>query len=234
MNAEESLRKDTKIRLILADDHPLLRQALRNVLERYPDFEIVGEASNGEEVIELVTKLVPDVVILDINMPVINGIEATRRIKASHPDVAVLVLTVYDDIPHILGVIEAGAAGYLTKDVFGEDIVNAIRGVVAGETVLVPSISRQIVQYVLTHKTKTPPVSPFQDITKRELEVLRLASIGKSNKEIAEELNITARTVKAHLAEIFSKLNAGSRIEAVVKALKLGIISLDNIDSFKY
>lgn len=231
----ESLDKqeETKIRVILADDHPLLRQALRNVLERHPDFQVVGEASDGEEAVRLATRLMPDVVVMDINMPKLNGLEATQQIKMKCPKVAVLVLTVYDDIQHILGIIEAGAAGYLTKSVFGDEVVNAIRGVVAGETILGASISRQIVDHVLRHKTKASPALPHGEFTKRELEVLRLAAMGRSNKDIAEKLNITARTAKGYLAEIFSKLNVGSRTEAVIVALKAGIISLDDINTFE-
>lgn len=231
MSSEEIIRKETNIRLVLADDHPLIRQALRNVLERYPEFEVVGEASDGNEAINLVNKLVPDVVIMDINMPGLNGIETTRIIKKAFPNIAVLVLTVYDDIPHILGIIEAGAAGYLTKSVFGEEVVNAIHGVVSGETVLHPAISRQIIDHALRHTTRSQSIFEYEEITKRELEVLELAAKGRSNKDIAQDLKITTRTVKAYLAEIFSKLHVASRTEAVIVALKNGIISLDDLST---
>jgi len=231
MTEDISKQDDARIRILIADDHPLLREALKNILERQPDFRVVGEASDGEEAINLAARLLPEVAILDINMPKVNGIEATRQIKTSHPDVAILVLTIYDDIPHILAIIEAGAAGYLTKKVFGDEVVNAVRNILAGDTVLVPAISRKLINHVLRHKTKSQAVFTHHDISKRELEVLTLAAMGKSNQDIAQVLSITSRTVKAYLTDIFSKLNVSSRTEAVVTALKSGIIDLDDIGS---
>jgi len=220
----------SNITIMLADDHPLLRQALRNVLETQTDFRIIAEASDGEEAVRLAVELVPNVVIMDIGMPRLNGLEATRQIKAKCPGIAILVLTVHDDSEHILSILEAGAAGYLTKSVFGEEVIHAVRGVVAGEAVLSASVSQQIIKYALRHVvTKRLPLDTVERITARELGILRLAAMGMSNKDIAQKLNLSERTVKGYLAEIFSKLNVGSRTEAVITALRAGALTLDDL-----
>ncbi|HEY81921.1 MAG TPA: response regulator transcription factor [Dehalococcoidia bacterium] len=218
------------ITIMLADDHPLLRQALRNVLEKQADFKIIAEAGDGEEAVKLATELVPDVVIMDIGMPKLNGLEATRQIKEKCPRIAILVLTVHDDSEHILGILEAGAAGYLTKSVFGDEVVCAVRGVAAGETVLSPSISQRIIKHALRHIAKPLPLDVGEKITSRELDILRLAAKGLSNKDISLKLDLSLRTVKGHLSEIFSKLNAGSRTEAVITALRAGILTIDDLN----
>jgi DNA-binding NarL/FixJ family response regulator len=218
-----------KITIMLADDHPLLRQALRSVLEKEADFQIIAEANDGEEAVRLATELVPNVVIMDIRMPKINGLEATRQIKAKCPSIAILVLTVHDDSEHILGILEAGAAGYLTKSVFGEEVIHAVRGVAAGEMVLSASVSQQIIKHALQHVTKPLPLDAGEKITPRELEILRMAASGLSNKDIAQKLDLSERTVKGYLAEIFSKLNVSSRTEAVITALRAGFFTLDDL-----
>ena len=218
------------ITIMLADDHPLLRQALRNVLEKQTDFEIIAEASDGEEAVRLAVELVPNVVIMDIGMPKLNGLEATRQIKAKCPSIAILVLTVHDDSEHVLSILEAGAAGYLTKSVFGEEVIHAVRGVVAGETILAASISQQIIKHALRYTTKPLPLYAGEKITGRELGILRLAASGLSNKDIAQKLDLSERTVKGYLAGIFSKLNVGSRTEAVITALRAGFFNLDDLD----
>lgn len=136
--------KSSKTRIMLADDHPLLRQALRDVLEKQSDFEVIAEASDGEEAVELATELVPDVVIMDISMPKLNGLEATKQIKANRPAIAILVLTVHSDNEHILSILQAGAGGYLTKSVYGDEVIHAVRALVSGETVLYPTVSQKI------------------------------------------------------------------------------------------
>jgi len=219
-----------KITIMLADDHPLLREALRNLLEKQSDFAIVAEVGDGEEAVRLATKLVPDVVIMDISMPKLNGLEATRQIKEKRPNVAVLVLTVHDDNEHILGILEAGAAGYLTKSVFGEEVIHAIRSVVAGETVFSAPVLQHLLKHTLRYPAKPLPLDAGEKMTIRELEILRLAARGMSNRDIALELNLSPRTVKGYLVEIFSKLQAGSRTEAVIIALRSGLISLDDLD----
>jgi len=218
------------ITILLADDHPLLRQALRDVLEKERDFKIIAEANDGEQAVQIATQMLPDVVIMDIGMPKLNGLEATRQIKSKCPNVAVLVLTVHDDSEHILGVLEAGAAGYLTKSVFSEEVIQAVRGIAAGENVLSPAILQQIVRHAFQHIVK-PKSLPFgEKITSRELQILRLAAIGWSNKDMAENLELSLSSVKSHLAEIFTKLNVSSRTEAVIASLRSGILNLSDLE----
>jgi NarL family two-component system response regulator LiaR len=218
-----------KITIMLADDHPLLRQALRDVLEKQPDFEIIAEVGDGVEAVELATKLVPNVVIMDISMPELNGLEATRQIKAQCPQIAVLVLTIHDSSEHILSILEAGAAGYLTKSVFGDEVVHAVRGVVSGDTVLSPSISQQIIKHALQHITKPINLEAGEKLTVREMQILKLASRGLSNKDIAAELDLSLRTVKSYFTDIFSKLDVSNRTEAVITALRSGFLVIDNL-----
>ena len=219
-----------KITIMLADDHPLLRQALADILNRQADFEIIAEAGDGEEAVKLATELVPDVVIMDISMPKLNGLEATRQIKAKCPNVAILVLTVHSDSEHILGILEAGAAGYLTKSVFGEEVINAVRGVASGETVLSAPILQRILKHALQFMPKSFDLATGEKLSSRELGILKLAARGMSNKDIALKLDLSPRTVKAYLAEIFSKLRVGSRTEAVITGLRAGFLALDDLE----
>jgi two-component system, NarL family, response regulator LiaR len=218
------------VTIVLADDHPLVRQALRNLLETQSDMKVIGEANNGDEAIKLALKLQPKVVIMDIGMPVLNGLEATRQIKVKCPNVTILVLTVHTDKEHVLGILDAGAAGYLTKVVFGDDVIRAIRAINAGEAVLTPSILQQILKFIPRETSKPIPHGMGENITARELFILKLAARGMSNKDIALELNLSVRTVKAHLVDIFSKLRVGSRTEAVVTGLKAGFLSLNDLE----
>jgi two-component system, NarL family, response regulator LiaR len=219
-----------EIRILIADDHPLMREALIGFLERQADFKVVAAAKDGEEALKLVGELMPDIVLMDISMPGMNGLEATRQIKAKYPQIAILVLTVHTDRGHVLGILEAGAAGYLTKSVFGDEIITAIRSVIAGEAVLTPSILQQIVK-IAPHKINTcVKLDARQMPTARELEILRLAANGMSNKDIALKLNVSVRTIKSYLAVIFAKLGVGSRTEAVIAGLKAGLLTLDDIE----
>jgi len=219
-----------RISIVLADDHPLVRQALRNVLDQQADFEVVAEVSDGDEVVKVTSELVPDVVIMDISMPKLNGLEATRQIKAKHPGVAILVLTVHGEAEHILGLLEAGAAGYLTKTVFGKEVVHAIRAVVAGETVLSATSSHQILKHALRLMTKPSHLDSNVGISARELQILKLAATGMSNKEIALNLELSPRTVKGYLTDMFSKLGVASRTEAVIVSLRAGLLTLDDLE----
>ena len=218
-----------KIRVIIADDHALFREGTRNLIEQEADLEVVGEASDGEEAVDLVTRLQPHVVLMDIAMPKVNGIEATRQIKARHPAVAVLILTAYDNDQYIVALLEAGAAGYLLKNVSGKELVNAIRAVYAGEAALHPAIARKVLDRFTTsgHEMRGG-VSP-QDLSEREMEILKLAATGISNQEIAKRLFLSRRTVQAHLVNIFRKLDVGSRTEAILQALRRGWFSLDDL-----
>ena len=218
-----------KVKVVLADDHVLVREGTRNLLEREPDIEVVGEASDGEEAIELVTKLQPHVVLMDIAMPKINGIEATRQIKAHSPAIAVLILTAYDNDQYIVALLEAGAAGYLLKNVKGSDLVNAIRAVNAGESVLHPTIARKVFKRFTTPSEKPSEVVPSQDLSERELEILRLAAKGMSNRDIANELFLSRRTVQSHLSNVFRRMGVGSRTEAVLHALTRGWLTFDDV-----
>jgi DNA-binding NarL/FixJ family response regulator len=217
-----------KIRIVLADDHVILRQGTRQLLEHEPDIEVVGEASDGAEAVELVSKLKPDIVIIDVAMPHMNGIEATKKIKEILPGTKILVLTGYDYDEYIFSLLEIGAAGYLLKDVCGDDLVGAVRAVYQGEPVLHPAVMRKLMNRFKTPTTRQTD-TPIDVLSEREMEVLKLAVSGKSNKDIADGLNISLRTVQAHMRSIFNKLGVGSRSEAIVSGLKKGWFSLEDI-----
>ena len=223
------------IRILLADDHPLIRKALRDVFDRHDDFEIVAEASDGEEAIGLASELMPDVVIMDISMPIINGIEATRILKRKLPDIAIMVLTIHDDSEHVFSILEAGADAYLTKQVFGEEVIHAVYGVANGETILASKSSKELLKDALNGISRSLPpqhaVRPeFEGVlSDRDLCILRLLASGISNKNIADRLHLSDLTVKNYLVQIFNKLDVSSRTEAVITVLKMGIISLDEI-----
>jgi len=217
-----------KIRVIIADDHTIVREGTRRVLEAEKDIEIVGEASDGEEAVNQATKLKPNVAIMDIAMPKLNGVEATRQIKSLLPSTAILILSAYDNDQYIFGILEAGAAGYLLKNVRSSELVDAIRAVYNGESVLHPVIARKVLQRFGPSPGQAKAGSP-ELLSERELEVLKLAAKGISNRDIADELCLSARTVQAHLANIFSKLQVGSRTEAILHGLKEGWYTLEEI-----
>jgi two-component system, NarL family, response regulator LiaR len=218
------------IKILIADDHPLIRQALRLKLQSQSDFKIIAEASNGEEAVKLALKLLPDVIILDISMPKINGLEVTRQIKAKSPSIKVLVLTVHSDNEHIVGLLEAGAAGYLTKDVFAEEVIPAIRAVMAGEGVLSSPILQQIIKNLPQNVNRPIYLNTEEKLSPREIEILKLAARGLSNKDIAHTLNLSLQTVKGHSVSIFSKLKVASRTEAVMVGLRAGIVTLKDLE----
>lgn len=215
-----------KIRVIIADDHAVVREGTRRLLEQEPDLEVVGEAADGQEAVALATRLKPGVAIMDIAMPRLDGIEATRQIKALCPSITILALTAYDDDQFIFSLLEAGAAGYLLKSVRGHELVEAVREVHAGESVLHPSVARKVLNR-FAGSSKPRKQEPVDILSDREMEVLKLASRGLSNQEIANQLSLSTRTVQGHLGHIFNKLEVGSRTEAVVHALKEGWITLD-------
>jgi DNA-binding NarL/FixJ family response regulator len=218
-----------EIKVIIADDHVLFREGTRTLIEREKDMKVVGEASNGEEAIELVTRLNPQVALVDIAMPRVNGIDATRQIKARHPSTAVLILTAYDNDQYIMALLEAGAAGYLLKNVSGKDLVNAIRAVHAGEAVLHPTIAQKVFSRLGAAGGERAEPVPLVELSDREMEILRMAARGMSNQEIATQLYLSRRTIQAHLANIFDKMDVGSRTEAVLQALRKGWLNLDDL-----
>jgi DNA-binding NarL/FixJ family response regulator len=189
---------------------------------------VVGEASDGAESVELVSKLKPDIVIIDVAMPGMNGIEATKKIKEILPGTKILVLTGYDYDEYIFSLLEIGAAGYLLKDVSGDELVGAVRAVYNGEPVLHPTVMRKLMDRCKTVSPQ-PKETQYDVLSEREMEVLKLAVSGKSNKDIAESLNISLRTVQAHMRSIFNKIGVGSRSEAIVCGLKKGWFSLEDI-----
>jgi DNA-binding NarL/FixJ family response regulator len=218
-----------RITILLADDHVLVREGTRELLEHEEDMEVVGEAGDGEQAVRLATDLHPDVVVMDIAMPKLNGIEATKRIKGTHPETTVLILSAYDDDQYVFALLEAGAAGYLLKDVPLHELVEAIRAVNAGESVLHPTIARKVVNRFAASRTRASTEAVVDQLSKREMEVLTLAARGVTNMEIATELVLSVRTVQGHLSNIFSKMQVGSRTEAVIQALKWGWLSLEDI-----
>lgn len=216
-----------KIRVLLADDHDLVREGTRQLLEREEDLLVVAEAGDGEEAVHLTVEHHPDVALVDIAMPKLNGIEATKQIKVLSPSTAVLILTAYDDEQYIFALLEAGAAGYLLKSVRGRDLISAVRSVHAGESVLHPVIARKVINRFSRPADEPSPQTELDPLSERELEVLRLAAKGLSNRDIAQELYLSTRTVQTHLSTIFAKMKVGSRTEAVVQALRKGWLSLD-------
>lgn len=217
-----------KIRILLADDHVVVRQGTRELLERESDLDVVAEASDGEAAIRLAAECLPDVAIMDISMPKLNGIDATRHIKAAHPGISVLILTAYDDDQYIFALLEAGAAGYLLKNVQAEELIKAVRAVAAGEAVLHPAIARRVVNRFAPPESKPTGAGILDQLTEREVEVLRLAAKGMKNQDIARQLFLSVRTVQTHLSNIFSKMGVGSRTEAVLEALKRGWLKLED------
>ena len=215
-----------EIRVLLADDHVMVREGTREILERESDLVVVGEAGDGRETVRLVAQHRPHVAIVDISMPLMNGIEATREIKSHNPETAVLVLTAYDDDEYVFAILEAGAAGYLLKNARGSELIEAVRRVHQGESVLHPAIAQKVLRRVVRDPAREP-TEPT--LTEREQEVLTLAARGLSNRQIANELALSPRTVQSHMANIFGKLQVASRTEAVMTALRRGWISLGDI-----
>ena len=218
-----------KIKVLIADDHAVVREGTRRILEQEPDMEVVGEAGDGEEAVNLATSLKPDVAIIDIAMPKLDGIEATKRIKAAWPSINILILSAYDDDQFIFSLLEAGAAGYLLKSIRSRELIDAIRAVYSGESVLHPSIARKVLNRFVSASGKPEGQEPLGVLSDREMEVLKLAAKGLSNQDIAEKLCLSIRTVQGHLGHIFNKLQVGSRTEAVVRALKEGWVTLDDV-----
>ena len=220
------------IRILIADDHQLLREGIRNFLSLEPDFEIVGEATNGEEAVTQAMALRPDVLLLDINMPKANGIEVAGRLKESCPEVRILALTIHDDQNYMMNMIQSGAAGYLLKDVEPSMMVQAIRRVAAGESYVEPSLTKKLFQGISNREEKktataAPGITEGDRLSAREIEVLRLIGKGMSNAEIARTLYLSEKTVKNHLTNIFRKIDVTDRTQAVLYAIKHKIVNVE-------
>jgi DNA-binding NarL/FixJ family response regulator len=213
--------KDT-VRVLIADDHPLFREGMRGRLDRVADFTVVGEAASGEEAVELANKLEPHVVLMDIKMPGLNGIEATREILRASPRVGVLMLTMFEDDDSVFAAMRAGAKGYLLKDSGGEGVVYAIRAVTSGEAVFGPGVAERIIGFFSAPRSATPQRA-FPELTEREEEVLSLVAQGKSNQEIARQLFVSLKTVRNHVSNILLKLQVADRAQAVIRARDAGM-----------
>ncbi len=218
------------IRILLVDDHAVVRAGLRMLLGADAELQIVGEAENGAQALRLTDDLVPDVVLMDISMPDMNGIEATRRIKADHPNIAVLALTMHEDDQYFFEMLGAGASGYVPKRAAPNDLISAIHAVQGGGVFLFPSVARALVQDYLQRSTHAGPERSgrsFDALTDREREVLILIAQGRSNQEIAEQLVISIKTVNRHRENIMAKLNLHSRVELVHYAFEKGLIDIE-------
>jgi two-component system, NarL family, response regulator LiaR len=226
---KENNQTKNRIAVMVVDDHPLVRHALKSLIETQADMKVIAEADNGEKAVDLAKRLLPNVVIMDIGMPVMNGLEATQQIKAQCPSVAILVLTVHTDKEHVIGILEAGAAGYLTKVTFGDEVIRAIRAIAGGEAVLTPSILQEILKHVSLEPPKIT-LPQANNLTAREIYILKLAAKGLNNKNIASKLKITENTVKSHLTDIFVKINVSSRTEAVMFGLRAGLININDLE----
>jgi DNA-binding NarL/FixJ family response regulator len=234
MEKQDENEKPATIKVLLVEDHAVVREGTAELLNRQPDIEVVGEAGDGATAVELALSLKPDVVLMDVQLPVLDGIAATRKIKVSRPTIAVLALTAHDEDQYIFALLEAGAAGYLLKTVRAGELVDAVRSVYRGEAALHPSVAKKVLGRFVGHSTTTNTASETphrseETLSERELEVLKLAGQGLSNKEIADRLVLSPRTVQAHFANIFVKMEVGSRTEAVLQGLKRHWINLDDI-----
>jgi DNA-binding NarL/FixJ family response regulator len=212
------------IQVILADDQPLVRVGLRRLIEQTPDIDVAGEAGTGAEAVQLARDTDPDVVVMDIRMPGMDGIEATQMITAGDLRAHVLVLTTFDDDDYVYGALRAGASGFLVKDMALEDFLTAIRVVAAGDAIIAPSVTRRLIAQFASQSRPDPKPRALSGITDREREVLRLVGLGMSNAEIAASLFITIGTAKTHVARLLAKLGARDRVQLVITAYQAGLV----------
>ncbi len=217
---------ETKIRILIVDDHAVVRKGIRALLATENDLDVIGEAVDGQEAVALYGELDPDLLLLDLIMPKVNGIEVIKKIKGDHPQAKILVLTSFAADDQVFPAIKAGALGYLLKDTEPDDLINAIRQVYRGESSLSPAVARKVLEEVFHPAEK--PLSP-DPLTRREVDVLQVLAKGKSNRDIAEELTISETTVRTHVSNILGKLHLASRTEAALYALKEGMADLDDL-----
>ncbi len=223
-----------KIRVLLADDQDIIRTGLTIILNHQADIEVVGQAADGHEAVEMAKQLKPDVILMDIKMPRLNGIQATRQIVALLPKTQIIILTTYDTDDWVFDGIRAGAIGYLLKDASGDNLAEAVRGALRGESQIDPTVARKVLrefQQVSTHRSAAPQPAaeeePLERLTDREEEVIKLLAAGLANKEIAQQLSLSEGTVKNHISAILAKLHANDRTQAVLTALKRGLVDLN-------
>ncbi|MBI4295663.1 MAG: response regulator transcription factor [Chloroflexi bacterium] len=214
---------DSKIRILVVDDHAIMRDGIRALLNLHSDIEIVGEAADGKEAVEKAEELSPDVVVMDIAMPIMDGLEATRRIKKKTPDMKVLVLTQYNNREYILSAIRAGAAGYVPKRAVGSELITAIRAVYRGESFLYPSAAAALIKDYL----QQAEAEPYDRLTDREREVLKLIAEGQTSQEVAKMLGINLKTVLAHRSRIMKKLDLHNRTELIKYAVRKGLVTIE-------
>ena len=211
-----------QIRVLIADDHPVFRDGLRVLLEATPDTTLVGEAATGDEVVALAPMLEPDVILMDLKMPGLNGIEATRRIVAALPHIGILVVTMFEDDGSIFAAMRAGARGYLLKGADREEMLLAIRAVARGEAIFGPAIARRLMTFFAA-PAPAAPAQAFPDLTEREHEILALIAAGRNNQEIADRLYLSLKTVRNYVSNIFGKLQVADRAQAIVRAREAGL-----------
>ncbi|MDD5094864.1 MAG: response regulator transcription factor [Dehalococcoidia bacterium] len=217
-----------KTRILLVEDHEVVREGVRRLIGRERDMTIVGEVDNAEDALSCVTELKPDVILMDIGLPGMNGIEATERIKSILPTVRVLVMTIHDEEEYVMGIIAAGADGYLLKNTRRSQLVHSLRAVAQGQLTIDESVHPMLIRLATSRNVGSAPIriNAAEQLTSRETEVLTLAAKGMTNKEIAAKLKITPRTVKGHMMNVFTKLRVNSRTEAVLLALRSGWVSM--------
>lgn len=214
------------IRLVIADDQQLFREAIKTLLSVQPEFEVVGEASNGEEAIDLVKKYSPDIVLMDLRMPIMGGVEATKKITSEFPDTHIVILTTFDDDNDLFDGLKAGAVGYLLKDITSDQLFEGLQSAAKGEFFLLPSETAKIVAEFsrLSNTSDSGNYVQVESLTKREIEILKLVATGASNKDIADILVITEGTVKNHISNILGKMDVKDRLQAAVKARQKGLM----------
>ncbi len=213
-------------RVLLADDHTLFRKGLRTIIESFDGLEVVGEASNGLDAVDQARAAVPDVILMDIKMNGLDGIEATRLVLQENPHIGVILVTMYDDVESVFDAMRAGARGYVLKEAEPEELRRAVEAASRGEFILCPIIAKRLLEHFANENGTKQPVLRYGQLTKRELEVLQSAADGLTNKEIADRLNISEKTVKNHIANIFSKLQVNDRTQAIVLAIKKGLVNI--------
>lgn len=240
MQGEEQPSESTPPRIVLAEDHPLFRAALLQVLSRHPDLEVAGEAADGQEAVELCRKLRPELVLMDVRMPRMDGLTATRVIKQEFPDTAVLIVTTFEDPDYLFEAIQAGAAGYVLKSSTPQEIIEAVDAVLSGESPLSRELSALLLRRLVAERQERPPegITPFRSpseerpavplaelLAPREAEVLRLLACGQTNQQIAHNLFISTSTVKKYVHAVIGKLGVSDRVQAAVRAVELGMLS---------